>query len=153
VITPKKSSPTITMSGSVIRTVWSVVFVTTLASEIVPLPPLAPLPFYPYVGGKALLFFILGFLTPLTFWRFNSLNYGFLFGATATAIVEISQHWIPGHTFSILELLGKWAIIFAGFALSLDARYEGQINAGFFQVLLRNKHLPAAGVSTLSDHD
>jgi hypothetical protein len=69
------------------------------------------------------------------------LNYGFLVGASATALVEISQHWIPGHTFSLLELLGKWGIIFAGFALSLDARYARRIKLGVLRVSLHNKDI------------
>jgi hypothetical protein len=129
------------MFGRGLRLTWTAIFLTTLASEVIPLPLMIPIHFYSYVGAKVLLFLLLGFLTPFTFWRFNSLNYGFLFGASATAIVEVAQHWIPGHTFSLLELLGKWAIIFVGFALSLDARYEGWINAGIFSVGLRNKHL------------
>ena len=129
------------MFGSIVRTAWSIVFLTTLASEIVPLPLMPRFSFYSYVGAKVLLFFVLGFLTPLTFWKFNSLNYGFLFGACATAVVEVSQHWIPGHTFSLLELMGKWIIIFAGFALSLDARYDGKIKAGVVSIILSNRHL------------
>ncbi len=129
------------MFSLIIRISWCAVFLTTLASEIVPLPPMFLIFSSLYICAKALLFLALGFLTPLSFRRFNSLNYGFLVGASATALVEISQHWIPGHTFSLLELLGKWGIIFAGFALSLDARYARRIKLGVLRVSLHNKDI------------
>ena len=124
------------MFGTLVRASWITAFVITLGSELTPRPNLPPTPFYSYLGCKIILFLLLGFLTPLTFWRFNSLNYGTLFAIAATAAVEILQLWIPGHSFSVFELAGKLVLIIFGLTLALDARYDGYIHLGPLSVRL-----------------
>jgi glycopeptide antibiotics resistance protein len=131
----------ITMFGSVPRALWGTVLAITLSSELIPRPNLTPISFYSYLSFKIVFFLLLGFSTPLTFWRFNSLNRGMLIAALSTIAVEILQLWIPGHSFSILELAGKLILMIFGIALALDARYDGRLRLGPVFIRLSDRHL------------
>ena len=65
-----------------LRLAWIAIAVLTVVSELIPFPPIVPPPlFYSYKAAKVLLFLILGYMAPLTFWRFNSLTLGVIFAA------------------------------------------------------------------------
>jgi hypothetical protein len=107
----------------------------------------SPLVFYSYKATKVVLFLVLGYLGPLTFWKFDSLGLGALFAFGSAATVEVLQGWIQsGHRFSWFELAAKLFLVGAGFVMALGARYDGVINLGFLRLGLRNAHL-----SSLSD--
>ena len=136
-----------------LRVAWFVVAILTTISELIPFPLLIVTPhivlsyslFYSYKGAKVLLFLSLGYLTPLAFWRFNSLTVGLIFAAVSAAVVELLQGlgiW-HGHSFSWWELLAKLCLIVIGFTLALEARYEGCLKLGRIRVPLAGPHLPA----------
>jgi hypothetical protein len=123
------------------RLLWLVTVFSTVVLEVVPVH-LPPLPFYTYKVTKCILFAALGYLTPLTFWRFNHLNRGLLFAAVSATITELLQGFIGnGHALSGVELVAKLAIIFAGFVAALDARYECAISFPGFRICLVSEHL------------
>jgi hypothetical protein len=115
---------------------WCTVFCVLLVAEVVPLPPVAPIPLYSYLAAKVVLFAALGFLTPLTFWTFKTLGFGILFSIVTTAIVEFLQSFSPGHRASYLELLGKLVLLFSGFAVAITARHDLQIKIGPIRIPL-----------------
>lgn len=120
---------------------WFGLLGLTIFAEVEPLPPLMYPPlFYSYKLFKALLFFALGYATPLAFWRFNSLGRGVLLAAASACAVEMMQGLSPGHRFSFFELSLKLAVIFAGFALALNARYEQRISLGWWHIQLKSEH-------------
>jgi hypothetical protein len=123
------------------RVVWFGLAATTVVSEVVRLPVMSPFVHYGLYGpGKMLCFFMLGYLTPLTFGRFNNLNRGILFAALSAALVEVLQGLIGnGHSFHVYELVFKLGIILFGFMMGLDARFEGEVGVGSFRVNLVKK--------------
>lgn len=133
-----KRAGTISMFSATVRAAWILFFLITLASEIVPLPLLGGAPLFCFKGFKAVVFMLLGFATPLTFWRFTSLNLGIAVITTASFIVELAQFFIPGHQFSIIELASKVMLLIAGWSLALVVRYEGKIKCGRFQIALQD---------------
>lgn len=65
-----------------LRRTWIAIAALTVLTELIPFPPIVPPPlFYSYKIAKILLFLILGYCAPLTFWRFNSLTLGVIFAA------------------------------------------------------------------------
>ena len=121
---------------------WVSLLLLTVLLEVTFLPrEIYPPYFYTYKCVKGLLFFTLGYLTPIAFWRFNSLGRGFLWAVLSAVFVEVVQGFFPGHRFSTAELLLKLAVLFAGFAFALNARYEGRIGIGSWQIRLLNEHL------------
>jgi glycopeptide antibiotics resistance protein len=124
-----------------IRITWLAIAAITILLEIIPIPLMAPLRFYAYCGGKALLFALLGYMAPLAFWRFNELNRGIAFAAFSACLVETLQGVLHhGHSFHWYELLIKLAIILVGFSLALNARYDRQIAIGPLRIRLVEDH-------------
>jgi hypothetical protein len=122
--------------------VWLAIVITTIFLEVMP-AHFEPALFYTYKCTKGVLFIALGYVTPLTFWRFNALNRGLIFAAASSATVELLQGFIGnGHKFSWLELVAKLAIIASGFILALDARYEREIAVGGLRIRLVSENLP-----------
>jgi hypothetical protein len=145
-------SPVLRVFGTSLRVAWLVVAVLTMLSEVIPFPLLIVTPhatlsyslFYAYKTAKVVLFLVLGYLTPFTFWRFNSLTAGLLFAALSAALVESLQGLglSHGHRFSWLELAVKLGLVLVGFTLALEARYEGSLKLGKRRILLAGPHLP-----------
>ena len=121
---------------------WFGLLALTIFLEVEPLPlEIYPPLFYSYKLFKGILFLALGYLTPLAFWRFNSLGRGVLIAFASACFVEILQGFFRGHAFSFFELLLKLVVILFGFSLALNARYEKKINFGWLQIHLRGEHL------------
>jgi hypothetical protein len=137
--------PSLKVFTPAMRLTWVAVVAVTVLSEVLLLPtnpPLPPLPHYFYKICKALLFIAVGYLAPLSFWRFNALNRGILLAAISAVFVETLQGTIgKGHSFHWYEMLMKLALILFGFACALDARYEHRISAGVFQIQLSSPNL------------
>ncbi|MGA8596241.1 MAG: VanZ family protein [Bryobacteraceae bacterium] len=120
---------------------WFGLLALTIFLEVEPLPQeIYPPLFYSYKLLKGVLFFALGYLTPLAFWRFNSLGRGMLLAALSACAVEMLQGFFQGHRFSLFELGLKLLVIFAGFALALNARYEQRISLGWWRIQLKSEH-------------
>lgn len=128
--------------GWTTRLSWIFVFFLTLATEMFPMPLIPWFYFYPYVAFKGVLFLLLGFLTPLSFWRFDSLGLGVLFSVLGAGLVEGLQSVVEGHRASYLEFGVKLLLLFLGFAASLNARYDRTIRVGGFSIRLLDSHLP-----------
>jgi len=128
-----------------LRIAWILIVAITIVSEVVLLPtnpPLPPIPHYSYKIFKLLLFVSVGYLAPLSFWRFNALNRGIMLSAVSAMGVEGLQGLIGrGHSFHWYEMLLKLGLILLGFALALDARYEHQISVGPVHIRLIGEHL------------
>jgi hypothetical protein len=118
-----------------------VVVVVTIASEVVPIPNLPPAAFYAYKCAKGVLFLLLGSVTPLALWRFDSMNRGLAFAAISATLVEASQIFIPSHRFSVLELLAKLALILIGFLLSMNVLYERKLRIFGLEIHFVSNHL------------
>ena len=135
-------TPVVQIFGTSFRLLWLAIVVTTVLLEVIP-AHFEPALFYTYKCAKGVLFVALGYLTPLTFWRFNALNRGLLFAAASAAAVELLQGLIGnGHRFSWLELAAKLGIIACGFILALNARYEREIAIGGLHIRLASEKLP-----------
>jgi hypothetical protein len=128
-----------------LRILWIVMVVVTIIGEVVILPtkpPLPPVPHYAYKIGKLLLFVAVGYLAPLAFWRFNALTRGLALAFVSAMGVETLQGLLGrGHSFHWYEMLLKLGLIFFGFALALDARYERRIFSGPLRIRLTGEHL------------
>ena len=136
------SAGNIAVFSTTFRMLWMAVLIATIAAEVMP-AHFSPVLFYTYKLTKCVLFVTLGYLTPLTFWRFNSLNLGLLFAAASAASVELLQGVIGnGHAFSGIELFAKLVIIAFGFVLALDARYEHAVAIGRLRLWFVSEHLP-----------
>ena len=135
-LTPKG----IPLFGNVLRNIWILIFLLTISAEIVPLPILGGVRYFTYLSSKLVLFALLGFLTPLTFWRFTTLNLSFFVGLSASFAVEIAQYFIPGHAFSFKELFAKGLLLGGGFAFAIVCRYESNVKLGPIRVSLVNPH-------------
>ena len=129
--------------GPYMRLAWTIIAALTISLELSPFHNfearvvfIAYFLFYGYKALKALLFVIFGFLTPIAFWRFQSLTYGLVIAAVSALMVELLQGWLvfTGHRFGWLELFAKLFLIFVGFMKGLDARYEGSIRIGRLKV-------------------
>jgi len=119
------------ISSAAPKLLWAVIVAVTIVNEVIPIPRLTAGAFYSFYAAKILCFFALGYVTPLAFLRFNALNRGFFLAATSATFVESLQgFWRHGHSFHWYDLAGKLALILLGFALALDARYEGLISIG-----------------------
>jgi hypothetical protein len=112
--------------------VWFAFAAITVVSEVTPVPAMpAWLHYGVYTPAKLFLFFIVGYLVPLAFARFNVLNRGIAFAFVSAAAIEILQGIIGnGHSFHSYELLLKWIVIALGFMFGLDARCEGTLDLG-----------------------
>ena len=95
-----------------------------------------PLFFYSYEFVKAAAFVGLGFVIPLAFWRFNSLNRGLAMSLLSAAAMEAIQLFVMGHRFDVLELLLKGILIMFGFTLGLMPRHDKQLSLLGVQVRL-----------------
>jgi hypothetical protein len=136
------SGPSVRIFTPTIRCIWIGTVLLTVASEIIFLPLLPPVEHYTYKFVKALLFIAVGYLAPLSFWRFNALTKGIFLALISSVFVETLQGVIAkGHSFHWYELLLKLALILFGFSRALDARYERRIAAGPIQVRLIGEHL------------
>jgi len=130
----------VTILNTTFRLLWLAVVLSTIVLEVVP-AHFPPSLFYTYKLTKCLLFVALGYLTPLAFWRFHSLNLGFVFAAVSAAFVELVQRFIGnGHASTWIELFAKLLIIAFGFVLALNARYERTVGVGRFRVRLVSNH-------------
>lgn len=119
------------------RAVWIALVILTIISEVVPLPAFTPAPLIAYCAVKAILFVLVGYMAPLAFWRFNALNRGLLYSILSAGAVETLQGVVGhGHSLHWYELLIKLILLFIGFAMALDARYECRVEAGPFLMRL-----------------
>ena len=124
-----------------IRVAWVIISLLTIASEVMPRSPsLGPFPYYSYTAAKAILFVLIGLLSPLTFWRFDSLGLGLLFSVVVAGAVEGIQTVSAGHRASYLEFGAKLLLLFIGFAFALNARYDRLLRFGPLRVRLRDAH-------------
>ena len=125
--------------GPMVRSIWAVVLTATVLSEVLPIPPMTPVSFYSYCAGKAVMFLVVGYLTPLAFWRFD--DRGFLAAAACATFVETLQGIVGhGHSFHWYEMGVKLMLIFFGFVLALEARYERRILHGPLRIQLVSPH-------------
>jgi hypothetical protein len=139
---PARPSHSIHVFSRALLLLWIGVAAVTVTLEVIP-AEFHPLLLYSYLSLKVLLFFVCGYLTPLTFWRFDKLSLGLCFAAASAMFVEALQRIIGnGHRFSWGELLAKLGLIGFGFILALDARYERAILLGRLRFQLIGKHLP-----------
>lgn len=125
-----------------LRATWVVIFALTVASEVYTFPLMAPLPFYAIACSKLLLFLMQGFIAPLAFWRFSTLNRGVVLAVSSASLIEGLQGLLKhGHAFHWYELLVKLALILAGFVAGLGAVHDREIVIGPLRVTLTGKHL------------
>ncbi len=123
------------------RAGWIAFLVLMIVVEVIPRPiTWPPLPYYTYQISKLIGFSILGYWTPLAFWRFGSLGWGVAFGLATTAGIESIQGLIEGHRFSFFEMFVKLALVMVGFGLALLARYDKRIHVGPLYVGLYDEH-------------
>jgi hypothetical protein len=120
---------------------WVGLVALMIFAEVMPRPLWwTPPIYYTYQISKLLGFAMLGYLTPLTFWRFGSLGRGVAFGLLSTAGIESVQNFIEGHHFSFFEMGVKLAILMVGFGLALLTRYDKHIRVGPVWVDLVDEH-------------
>jgi hypothetical protein len=136
---------TIPMFSMLVRGFWFLLLAGTLVSELVPLSlafeaQFSTLTFHSYEVVKLITFFVFGFLTPLAWWRYNTLGVGVLFAVITTAAVELGQAFIPGHRTSAIELGVKLVLLLAGFAAALDFRKYQHFNAGPLSVRFSSRY-------------
>ena len=123
------------------RIVWFVFLTVMVVVEVTPRPiTWPPLPYYSYQISKLIGFVLLGYLTPLAFWRFGSLGRGVAFGLATTAGIEGIQGMIEGHRFSIFEMFVKLVLVMVGFGLALLARFDKRIHVGRLYITLYDEH-------------
>ncbi len=134
--TPSENAIPLPLFSKALRILWVLCVIVTLVAEVIPMPLIRPSLFYSYKTFKAISFLCFGFVTPLAFWRFDSLGFGILVAVLMTMLIEAIQAPIMGHSFSWLELGAKVLIIFLGFLLGLNARYDQQISFGPLRVNL-----------------
>ncbi len=135
-----RSAPGLRMFGSTIRIAWIALFCLLLASELIPRPSFAPLMYYSYSSAKAIMFILLGFVTPLAFWRFDRLGLGVFFSVVAAGVAESSQSLLEGHRSSFAEFSLKLLLLLLGFACALNARYDRRIGLGRYGIRLHDTH-------------
>jgi hypothetical protein len=121
--------------GLLVRSIWVVVLLATVLSEVLPLPPMSLALFLTYCATKAILFLAVGYLTPLAFWRCD--HRGFIVVAACSCVFEILQTFIShGHAFHWYEMILKVVLILVGFAAALEARDEQRILDGPVRIQL-----------------
>lgn len=123
-----------------IRVAWILVFCIIMLAESIPVPLVHPVLFYSFLFFKAAFFVVLGFVTPLAFWRFDSLGLGVLFSALGAMAGELIQSISPGHSTSMKEFAGKLLLLLFGFALALHVRYDRRIQLGALRLSLEDEH-------------
>ena len=129
--------------GWSLRAIWILLFSATVAMEVIPRDPAwGPQLFYPYTAIKAVLFFLLGFFTPLAIWAFNSLGVGILIAVLASGAVEAIQYFLAGHHASIFEFAAKVILLIAAFASGLVVRYDRSLQLGPLRLVFLDPHLP-----------
>jgi hypothetical protein len=129
--------PQLRIFGRSARLLWMFIWMVTVAIEVAPIPLLPPFPFYSYCALKGFLFVILGYVAPLSFWRFNALNRGIALAASSAMFVESLQGLLHhGHSFHWYELGVKLVLILLGFGLGLEAVYDSRISLGFIRFQL-----------------
>jgi hypothetical protein len=121
-----------------LRFSWILVAAITVMSEVGRVPVMTPFVHYGLYGPtKALIFLLLGFLTPLAFLSLNALNRGIVFAAVSTGVIELLQRRIgSGHSFHWYELALKISFILLGTIVALDARYHRSLTVGKFSIEL-----------------
>jgi hypothetical protein len=124
-----------------LRVVWLLLFLLTLGWELVPAPGVAPWLFYTLKSCKGLTFILLGFVSPMAFWRFDSLGFGVLFSCLAAGVAEMLQSMSFGHRASPAEFLFKLLLLFFGFAFALSARYDRKLSLGPLSIRLVDGHM------------
>ncbi len=92
----------LTMFSRAFRSAW---LATVLLTTIVELTPfhsegMPRYVFYSWKAFKCLLFLALGWETPLTFWKSNTLTNGLLLGFISAGAIECIQGLVVGHSFS-----------------------------------------------------
>jgi hypothetical protein len=133
----RSTTLTVRLFTPVTAGLWAAVVVITILAEVIPIPLIAPVPFYFYCAAKLLCFVVLGYLAPLALQGFNALNRGILLATVSATCVESFQGWLHrGHSFHWYELIVKLGLILIGFALALDARYERQMSVGRIHIRL-----------------
>jgi hypothetical protein len=133
--------PQIRLFGVLVRAIWVAAFLLTAAIEAIPRDPLwGPHLFYPYTLAKAVLFLLLGFMTPLAIWNFSTLGLGFVFAIAAAGSIEGAQHFLPGHQASFLEFAAKVVLLIFGFAAALVVRNDHCLQIGRFRLHLADRH-------------
>jgi hypothetical protein len=137
---PRPRYPAVRMFSWAIRFVWILLFCLLLVSELVPRPLFAPLMYYSYSSAKAIMFLLLGFTTPLAFWRFDHLGWGVFFAVAAAGAAESAQSLLEGHRSSFAEFLLKLVLLLIGFACALNSRYDRRIGVGRYGVRLLDTH-------------
>ena len=111
--------------------IWAAIILITISVELLPIPAMPPVYFYGYCFAKAVLFTLLGFLTPLTFSRFRTLNSRILAATLSAVAIEALQGLVRhGHSFHLLEAGLKLLVIFFGFSCGIVARYDRGIKIG-----------------------
>ena len=120
----------LTMFSRVFRSVWLATVLLTTIVEITPFHSegMPRYVFYSWKAFKCLLFLALGWETPLTFWKSNTLTNGLLLGFISAGTIECIQGLVVGHSFSPFELIAKMLIIVTGFLLGLIARHDEIVN-------------------------
>jgi hypothetical protein len=117
------------------RSVWTVVLVATVLSEVLPLPAMSLSLYCVYCVKKAVLFVAVGYLTPLAFWRCD--HRGFIVVAACSCLFEILQGLVSqGHAFHWYEMILKMVLIVIGFGDALVARDERWILHGPIRIQL-----------------
>jgi len=144
---------TIAMFSLPARSIWLLLLVGTLASELIPLSlafegQFSPVVFQYYEAAKLLAFFGLGFLTPIAWWHYKSLGVSALFALLLTSAAELGQAFIPGHRASTLELAVKLVLLFTGFACGLDVRKYQQFTVGPLCIRFSSHYWPAPFTSS-----
>ena len=119
----------LTMFGRVFRSAWLATVLLTMIVEITPFHSdgMPRYVFYSWKAFKCFLFLALGWETPLTFWKSDTLTNGLLLGFISAGVIECIQGLVVGHSFSVIELLAKMLIIVTGFVLGLIARHDESV--------------------------
>jgi hypothetical protein len=130
----------VTLFSPALRACWFAILALTFVLEVAPYPLVPPKIFYSYLALRVCLFVLLGFLTPLALWRFDSLGFGLLFSTMAAGSAELMQSMSEGHTSSLIEFGAKLALMLIGFAFALNTRYNGTLRLGPLHVHLVNTH-------------
>lgn len=139
---PLSHSKEVRLFGSVLAIVWGLLLFGTMVIELVPRDPTwLPRLFYPYTTFKGLLFVLLGFVTPLALWKFNSLGMGVLFAVATAGSVEGLQVFLPGHRASYLEFGAKLVLLMLGFVAALVARHDRRLKVGPLSIKLSDPHI------------
>jgi hypothetical protein len=127
---------TMAIFTNTLKSVWLILLATAVAFELMPMHyPAGVLTLHNCY--KACLLLLLGYLLPLAFWQYNTLNTSLLLAALSVPILETLQAAIGnGHRFSLLEVTAKSLLLAIGFVVALNTRYEMQITVGRLRLRL-----------------